>query len=346
MEKFLLDIIAKKAKYGKNSNIFDLMYETNLPYSAINPLLDLMITRYQIERIDIETYRYIGDMCGSNREAESRETEYVSEQRRQALSMLMRVLEQRGRQLEKRSQGNDDGDDLDDDDDLDESSDRNRTALEALKARLSQLIQDIVDSEKDRLELLEKDDDEYEEEDDRYEGDDDEYEEDDDEYEEDDDEYEEDDDEYEEDGDEYEEEDEGYEEDDDGYEEEESDEEDYGEGNGEYDGDESRGKKRIFQILEKIVNKETCGRSLKDYMEQMFRDQCKRALQLFVEKGYATEKLLQKYCYMDFYKASFIIEYFVKKGYISAEPRTIQFRKVLVSKEEFQKNCDKWFNDD
>ena len=157
MEKFLLDIIAKKAKYGKNSNIFDLMYETNLPYSAIKPLLDLMITRYPIERLDIETYRYIGDMCGSNREAESRETEYVSEQRRQALSMLMRVLEQRGRQLEKRSQGNDD------DDDLDESSDRNRTALEALKApRLSQLIQDLVDSEKDRLEQLEKDDDEYE----------------------------------------------------------------------------------------------------------------------------------------------------------------------------------------
>ena len=267
MEKKLLDIIAKKAQYGKSSNIFDLMYETNLPYSAIKPLLDLMITRYQIERLDIETYRYIGDMCGSNREAESRETEYVSEQRRQALSMLMRVLEQRGRQLEKRSQGNDD-------------------------------------------------DDEYEEEDDRYEEEDDGYEED----------------------VEYEE--------DDGYEEEESDEEDYGEGNGEYDGDESRGKKRIFQILEKIVNKETGGRSLKDYMEQMFRDQCKRALQLFVEKGYATEKLLQKYCYMDFYKASFIIEYFVKKGYISAEPRTIQFRKVLVSKEEFQKNCDKWFNDD
>lgn len=312
MEKFLLDIIAKKAKYGKNSNIFDLMYETNLPYSAIKPLLDLMITRYQIERLDIETYRYIGDMCGSNREAESRETEYVSEQRRQALSMLMRVLEQRGRQLEKRSQGNDD------DDDLDESSDRNRTALEALKApRLSQLIQDLVNSEKDRLEQLEKDDDEYEEDDDAYEEDDDGYEEDD-----------------------------AYEEDDDEYVEEESDEEEYGEGNGKYDGDESSSKERIFQILGKIVNKETGGRSLKDYMEQMFRAQCKRALQLFVEKEYATEELLQKYCYMDFHKASFIIERLIKKGYIAAEPITVQVRKVLVSKEEFQKNCDKWFDDD
>ena len=96
----------------------------------------------------------------------------------------------------------------------------------------------------------------------------------------------------------------------------------------------------------KIVNKETGGRSLKDYMEQMFRAQCKRALQLFVEKEYATEELLQKYCYMDFHKASFIIERLIKKGYISAEPITIQCRKVLVSKEEFQKNCDKWFNDD
>ena len=339
MEKFLLDIIAKKAKYGKNSNIFDLMYETNLPYSAIKPLLDLMITRYQIERLDIETYRYIGDMCGSNREAESRETEYVSEQRRQALSMLMRVLEQRGRQLEKRSQGNDD------DDDLDESSDRNRTALEALKApRLSQLIQDLVNSEKDRLEQLEKDDDEYEEDDDEYEEDDDEYEEDDDEYEEEDDGYEEDD-AYEEDDDGYEEDD-AYEEDDDEYVEEESDEEEYGEGNGKYDGDESSSKERIFQILGKIVNKETGGRSLKDYMEQMFRAQCKRALQLFVEKEYATEELLQKYCYMDFHKASFIIERLIKKGYIAAEPITVQVRKVLVSKEEFQKNCDKWFDDD
>lgn len=105
-------------------------------------------------------------------------------------------------------------------------------------------------------------------------------------------------------------------------------------------------KTQIQQFLKKFIEKETNGRSLKDYMEQMFRDQCQRALKLFIEKGYATEKLLQKYCYMDFHKASFIIEYFVKKGYIAADPITVQFRKVLVSKEEFQKNCDKWFDDD
>ncbi len=64
-KKFLkvLTVCIAKAREGETDmNIFDLMYETSLPYSELKEIIDTLISDDEVVQLDIKTYRFIGDV--------------------------------------------------------------------------------------------------------------------------------------------------------------------------------------------------------------------------------------------------------------------------------------------
>lgn len=67
----VLTVCIKKAREGETDiNVFDLMYETSLPYPELKNKLDELISENEISQSDIKTYKFIGDINRKFKEAE------------------------------------------------------------------------------------------------------------------------------------------------------------------------------------------------------------------------------------------------------------------------------------
>ncbi len=65
MDKTFLKVLNLCIKLGKNGeaeiSVFDLLYETGLPYLVLKDTLDNLVAENELEKIDIKTYKFIGD---------------------------------------------------------------------------------------------------------------------------------------------------------------------------------------------------------------------------------------------------------------------------------------------
>lgn len=62
-ENNVLRALIAAARRGQAvSDVFDLMYETSLPYCELRDILNALISQKEVEYIDIRTYKFIGDI--------------------------------------------------------------------------------------------------------------------------------------------------------------------------------------------------------------------------------------------------------------------------------------------
>lgn len=59
----VLKSLTKSARSGcAEVDIFDLMYETSLPYADLKNILDDLIVQNEVEDINVKTYKFIGSI--------------------------------------------------------------------------------------------------------------------------------------------------------------------------------------------------------------------------------------------------------------------------------------------
>lgn len=62
MKEVLKICIGQARKSERMLNVFDLMYETSLPYSELKEIFDKLVAQKELAVIDIKTYKFIGDI--------------------------------------------------------------------------------------------------------------------------------------------------------------------------------------------------------------------------------------------------------------------------------------------
>lgn len=60
--KVLKALIENVRQGGNFSDVFDLMYETSLPYCELKDILDSLILQNEVECLDIRNYKFVGDI--------------------------------------------------------------------------------------------------------------------------------------------------------------------------------------------------------------------------------------------------------------------------------------------
>lgn len=105
-------------KGGICLNVFDLMYETSLPYPELKDIIDKLVLKGELEVIDIKTYKFTGDINRNFEEAEARKSDTPisdkSPRRADPFAERRAYLEERRQELIARMQARmekDDGDD-------------------------------------------------------------------------------------------------------------------------------------------------------------------------------------------------------------------------------------------
>lgn len=100
----VLKVCIEQARTGeRNLNVFDIMYETSLPYPELKEILDELLLQKELEAIDIKTYRFIGDIDRELDEDEPQtpffESEESGDKRERALSSRRAYLEKRRQEI-------------------------------------------------------------------------------------------------------------------------------------------------------------------------------------------------------------------------------------------------------
>ena len=88
----VLNTCIKLSRKGEAEiSVFDLMYETNFPYTVLKGMLDNLVAQGELAEIDIKTYKFIGDT--------SRELDEPCEPIPESLDDRIAVLERRRQEL-------------------------------------------------------------------------------------------------------------------------------------------------------------------------------------------------------------------------------------------------------
>lgn len=100
IERVLKQCIITVREGTTNINVFDLMYETSLPYPELKVVLDKLIEDKELEAVDIKTYKFIGDI---NRKFEvapkqdklAEKRAELERKRREIIARMQRELEEK-----------------------------------------------------------------------------------------------------------------------------------------------------------------------------------------------------------------------------------------------------------
>ena len=94
-----LTVCVEKARRGEaDINVFDLMYETCLPYPELKVILDKLVSENELAQTDLKTYKFIGDLNRNFNEPEIPdsneelfdEQEESSKRRRELIDKMIR----------------------------------------------------------------------------------------------------------------------------------------------------------------------------------------------------------------------------------------------------------------
>lgn len=72
LSKVLKVCIEQARKSGIYLNVFDLMYETSMPYPELKDNLDKLASQNELAEIDVKTYKFIGDINRKFKETEAK----------------------------------------------------------------------------------------------------------------------------------------------------------------------------------------------------------------------------------------------------------------------------------